>query len=342
MRKSTWFLLLSALFFLSCSDDDEIKFPIGDLQLPDVDKLWEPGEKMTIGGTGFAANCEIWFGTTDPSLPKTIFTEVKDITVSPNKISFVVPELYGKQQVLLRQGGYSFLLGTVSFASRPIRYVDRIVYKEEGSETEYKILFRYDELNRITDITYVEDTQTTGVRTYTYGSELVMEYKETGYDTVSTADRKIAYMVSGGKIDFAVEGTDTTSYTYYSNKDLRASSKGHQYTWGGGNLVKVNVAQGDYKFIHTAYPIKGNLDWSAILGDVEAISDVFLARYGLFGNSNTNLLSDYSYVENEYTKAKYGFEYDLDDIGYVEHIREYSYDGDKKTQLKEYSVYYNE
>ncbi|WP_455592833.1 IPT/TIG domain-containing protein [Bacteroides sp.] len=107
--------LLMATLFVSCGDDDgrQPENSITGLELPksDADNPIQSGQTVEIKGTGFASSCEVWL---QPVATRTEPEVVKvDVTVTSTGISFVVPTLTGKYDVILKQNGESYKLGTL-------------------------------------------------------------------------------------------------------------------------------------------------------------------------------------------------------------------------------------
>ena len=70
-----------------------------------------PGATVTIRGNGFTAHSEIWIHPAD------INTTIA--SYSATEIAFVVPEVFGEQNIVLKQNGLEWRLGKIYVAEEP-------------------------------------------------------------------------------------------------------------------------------------------------------------------------------------------------------------------------------
>lgn len=111
--------LVMATLFVSCNDDDnkQPENPIAGIELPkcDADHPISSGRTVEIKGTGFSASCEVWL---QPAATRADAEAVKvDVTVTSTGISFVAPALAGKYDIVLKQEGESYTLGSLFFTA---------------------------------------------------------------------------------------------------------------------------------------------------------------------------------------------------------------------------------
>lgn len=115
MKKFVLFIMLALLCACNKEDDHicKIACPVTDVVVStsDEDDPIRPGTTITIRGNGFIAESEIWI---HPADVKTTIA-----SYSATEIAFVVPEVSGEQNIVLKQGGLEWRLGKMYVAEEP-------------------------------------------------------------------------------------------------------------------------------------------------------------------------------------------------------------------------------
>lgn len=130
-------VMLTATFFVSCSDDDKTpqNSPIVGLELPksDAETPIQSGQTVEIKGTGFSSSCELWL---QPVATRADAEAVKvDVTLTATGISFVVPALSGKYDVVLKQDGQSYTLGNLILAKSQKEHLFAVSVDKDAEPT---------------------------------------------------------------------------------------------------------------------------------------------------------------------------------------------------------------
>ena len=116
MKFFVFFIMTAALFFgcnKETNDHCNVVCPVTDVVVPssDEDNPICPGATVTIRGNGFTAHSEIWIHPAD------INTTIA--SYSATEIAFVVPEVFGEQNIVLKQNGLEWRLGKIYVAEEP-------------------------------------------------------------------------------------------------------------------------------------------------------------------------------------------------------------------------------
>ena len=120
---------MTAALFFGCNketnDHCNVVCPVTDVVVPssDEDNPICPGATVTIRGNGFTAHSEIWIHPAD------INTTIA--SYSATEIAFVVPEVFGEQNIVLKQNGLEWRLGKIYVAEEP----------ESGGTTDLSMTF---------------------------------------------------------------------------------------------------------------------------------------------------------------------------------------------------------
>ena len=123
------FFIMTATLFFGCNkemdDHCNVVCPVTDVVVPssDEDNPICPGTTVTIRGNGFTVNSEIWIHPAD--MNTTI------ASYSATEIVFVVPEVSGEQNIVLKQNGLEWRLGKMYVAEDP----------ESGETTDLSMTF---------------------------------------------------------------------------------------------------------------------------------------------------------------------------------------------------------
>lgn len=235
MKKLLFALLAwSAACCVGCSDDGP-DCPVKGVVLPESSATApiRPGTSVAIRGDGFAADCEIWLrGSTE--------VQAEITAVSSNSLTFVAPAVYGRQQVVLRQDGGSWVLGTLEFPEasaiellprKIVRIVERDI--ENGLPvSEWETTYRYDDQGRLIG-------ESGGSRSIVYEARRIV---------VEDSDaRSILELDNGRAVRIAV--TETDDYTYAS--DLHYDDDGY--------LHRLDYNEDEYRYTQTVSVIEGDL-----------------------------------------------------------------------------------
>lgn len=160
MRFKPLFLLLVVVSW-SCENDGNTTdrpCPVDGIELPasSASAPVEPGTTLTVRGTGFAPDCEIWLRAVQ-SPAETVEAEITQVTET--SLDFTAPQVSGRQTVELRQDGGSWVLGELTFPAeeeRPLEILPRRVSHIRVTWPEDQTFVRrytYDAEGRITTIT---------------------------------------------------------------------------------------------------------------------------------------------------------------------------------------------
>lgn len=118
--KKTLLLLALSILIVACSSDSkdpilpEDQVPITNLKLPETSSTpIKQGDPVLIEGKGFTQASQIWLRNAAQKAQAEIQAEI--IKVTAESISFTAPDVYGKQELLLKQSGKEYLLGELTF-----------------------------------------------------------------------------------------------------------------------------------------------------------------------------------------------------------------------------------
>ncbi len=153
-------------------EDNTVPCPVTGVEIPvsSADKPFMAGVKVTLQGQGFTDNSEIWLrGSAETRAGgQDVKAEVTQVTSS--SITFVTPEVYGQQNVVLKQNGDEWVLGMLVFADELTllpNKVSRITVTNLYEKSNVVVYdFSYDERGRIAKT--VETSNRTDVLTTTY------------------------------------------------------------------------------------------------------------------------------------------------------------------------------
>lgn len=119
--KESFFILCITFALYSCSKDttdDQQESPVTDVTLPPSEKPIKSGEPVTISGKGFTKQSEIWLRASIESR-ETGDVQATIIEVTSEYVRFTVPgTISGLQNILLKEAGKEYILGTLTFEER--------------------------------------------------------------------------------------------------------------------------------------------------------------------------------------------------------------------------------
>ena len=221
MRKLLY-LTSILVMFIACSDDKDDKFPITGLELPSLENPVKPGDVLTIKGSGFTSQSEIWFRAVTSRATGDVQANVTG--VDDNGITFTAPVVHGKQSVLLKENGDEYTLGEMTFVDETgeVEILPRKIVKVkeiDAIEPEYYNVYEF---------TYNAD-----------GTLAKMTWQETGYGSKTTT-----YKYSDRKITSTRDDEDEDPFEEFSLKD--------------GKVVKFVHGVDDERVEHV-YTYDGNL-----------------------------------------------------------------------------------
>lgn len=163
--KKLLFLFTMLAFMVACSDDDDNnnESPIKGLEIPQSTTPVKPGASVTIKGEGFTKASEIWFRQIITKATENTDIKATITEVNSTGITFTAPEVYGNQNVLLKENGKEYELGKMTFEEQPEqpeeitilpKKIKEIkVYEEQDYYTTYK--YNYNENGTIKEITTI-------------------------------------------------------------------------------------------------------------------------------------------------------------------------------------------
>lgn len=177
--KKLLFLFTMLSLLVSCSDDDDNndKSPIKGLEIPPSTTPVKPGETVTIKGAGFTEVSEIWFRAIATRAEDREDVKATVTKVNANGITFIAPEVYGNQSVLLKENGKEYDLGEMTFEEEPEeveevkilpKKVKEIREYEDGSTDYTSYQFVYDGQDRIQKMTVLYSANNSEIYTYEY------------------------------------------------------------------------------------------------------------------------------------------------------------------------------
>lgn len=160
---------------VACSDDDDNNnLPIKGLEIPlSTTTPVKPGSSVTIKGEGFTQASEIWFRQIVTRAASDTDVKATVTEVNSTGITFIAPEVYGNQSVLLKENGKEYELGKMTFEAEPEEVEDikilpkkiTKVIEHEGDDNDPTIYeYTYDGQGKIKS---VRETESDGeVRNY--------------------------------------------------------------------------------------------------------------------------------------------------------------------------------
>lgn len=226
--------------FIACNDDDkDDKFPITGLEFPSFENPVKPGDVITIKGSGFTSQSEIWFRSTMSRADGDVQANVTG--VDDNGITFTAPVVYGKQSVLLKENGDEYTLGEMTFVDETseVEILPRKIVKVKEIDAIEPKYFNIYEFTYNTDGTIAKMTcEESG-----YGSSTIT-YKYSNGKITSTRDDKDPYeeiTLNDGKVVKFVHGVndERCEYVYTYNGNLLMDSEETYYDGERGDSEKL-------------------------------------------------------------------------------------------------------
>lgn len=128
--------MLVTLLACSNNDQDDTKTLIQNLQMPSSDIPLIEKQLVTIQGMGFIQTSQIWLRNVKTKAEEDIQAEVTK--VDDKSLTFKVPEnASGKKEIILKQNGNEYLLGTLTFKKKYKYYAFyHDSYKQELAEID--------------------------------------------------------------------------------------------------------------------------------------------------------------------------------------------------------------
>lgn len=292
MKKFLFLFMLSG-FFLACSNDDSNgDLPVKDVEIPKFENPVKPGESVTIKGEGFTSKSEIWFralsGKSDVALSGDVKATVTEVTATG--ITFITPDVYGNQSVLLKEDGKEYLLGTMIFEQRsdgdenieilPKRIKKIVVCSYEGPSKKYYTTYEFAYGNdKIISKKEIKEYDIR-ISNYTYNSdEIVVNVQESGYEADASLvlkDNKLSVYA----IDEIEKGIYQSIYKYeyayiggYLN-EVKGNEDGtiieETFSFADGNLMVYNYKDDvgyseSFEYTYEKLPNNLNIDLFSIL-----------------------------------------------------------------------------
>lgn len=354
--------MLLILFNCGCNNDKEaIPCPVTSVELPQSssDKPAEPGQILVIRGNGFAPDCEIWLHATEVAkTSEAIQGEITEVTDS--SLSFIAPEVTGRQSVELRQDGGTWILGELIFPDKenlPLEILPRRISHIRVTWPEdmtFVIRYTYDAEGRIVVIRETDRQQLSGSgatetdrqTTVTYSSDRIVETDYTSaVSTYELTDGR-ATAVIGQPAPGGVYSDDYTfSYddagyisgsTWVETPDHTYSAE-CLYTVVNGSLIRVDAKENSEEWYRGTRTYENdparlnnlNID---LFGISEFLSEGDFDRiylFGVGGNRLRTLPLRIDYGEDGAETYRYEMEGD-----YISQIEISDEDGELNTRLE--------
>lgn len=203
---------MAAVLFCGCDKEENggnPTCPVTEVELPasSEENPVSSGSSVTIQGTGFTANSEIWLRPVTRAAD--VQAEVTDVTATA--ITFTAPQVSGEQNIVLKQDGGEWTLGKMYFATSSQRIASVKLQHFDLDDENYTttIEYTYDSEGRIikttmTDI-YPSDNDVLTM-TYTYGENRIDIKREgwfpaTGYIELQDghASKYVLEEIDGGE-----------------------------------------------------------------------------------------------------------------------------------------------
>ena len=348
--------MLLILFNCGCNNDKEaIPCPVTSVELPQSssDKPAEPGQILVIRGNGFAPDCEIWLHATEVAkTSEAIQGEIMEVTDS--SLSFIAPEVTGRQSVELRQDGGTWILGELIFPDKenlPLEILPRRISHIRVTWPEdmtFVIRYTYDAEGRIvvitqTDQQYIYEGASNQpiedeITTVEYSSDRIIETDP--YGAISTYKledgRTTAITATPGGDSYPADCTfsyDAKGYisesTWTENPDHEYSGK-RIYTITNGSLTQWSNNKENYKVQNNPERLNNlNVDLFGVdeLTNENPFNHIYL--FGVGGNRLRTLPLRIDYGEDGAETYRYEMESD-----YISQIEISDEDGELNTRLE--------
>lgn len=276
MKKILYFFMAAALL-CGCEKEEnggDPICPVTELSMPasSTENPVIPGSSVTIQGKGFTSGSEIWFRNMTKAAD--VQATVTDVTASA--ITFIAPEVYGSQSVLLKQDGNEWTLGTLVFANQSTdpedptdpEYLPRkisqvkVIFKDE-SKGDYTQLYTYsydadDRLSTMTVTDLFEGEEETLTIQYAYseskitskgeGNGFIQSLEESYELTEGRVSKYVRTTISGGK--YAEEGIKTiqTLNPRYNAEDYLIAIDGTEVCSGDPEEAYESILTDQYTF----------------------------------------------------------------------------------------------
>lgn len=234
--KKLFFLFAMLSFMVACSDDDNNdKSPIKGLEIPQSTTPVKPGESVTIKGEGFTQSSEIWFRAIATRAENREDVKAPVTEVNANGITFIAPEVYGNQSVLLKENGKEYELGKMTFEEEP-EEVEEVkilpkkikeikVYEDPDHYTIYR--YDYNENGTIQEITTIDMNGEEGDhQKFTYSTNKITSIENDDLKNIST------YNLENGRLK---------SYTWSSSYYGETDSETYEVDYNGDYLSTVKI-----------------------------------------------------------------------------------------------------
>lgn len=372
MKKLLFFVLTAALMFGCKKDDNSTTCPVSGATLPtsSAENPIPAGSAVTIQGSGFTENSEIWLRGVATKADGDVQATVTDRTST--SITFTAPAVSGEQSIILRQDGGEWPLGKMYFAERsdnssilPKKIVKSVLTEEvDGEKETHTALYTYDETGRLTRIA----TSSTGDSFYEGSKiEYLQDKIKISHDYDEVVDWEVEFLVENGRATNCIEEDkedgsicETKEYTYSANGYLTGivfslTNEGITDTYTGeltvgedGSLEKYTTAEkeiedggyfGTYTVAltpNTSVPNNLNLDLFSsyyLFADVFdgfAISDAYLL--GIGGTRTKYLPKQFTLTDADGESFTVEYEYQFDGE-YISKIRMSSENGTETLDL---------
>lgn len=369
MKKLLFFMLTAALMFGCKKDDNGIPCPVSGTTLPtsSAENPIPAGSAVTIQGSGFTENSEIWLRGVATKADGDVQATVTDRTST--SITFTAPAVSGEQSIILRQDGGEWPLGKMYFAEGsdnssilPKKIVKSVLTDDEGT---YTANYSYDDAGRLTRIA----TSSTGDSFYEGSKiEYLQDKIKISHDYDEVVDWEVEFLVENGRATNCIEEDkedgsicETKEYTYSANGYLTGivfslTNEGITDTYTGeltvgedGSLEKYTTAEkeiedggyfGTYTVAltpNTSVPNNLNLDLigsNYLFGDIiddHAILDAYLLG---IGGTRSKYLPKQLTVTTDEDGESFTVEYEYQFDGeYISKIRMSSENGTETLEL---------
>lgn len=225
---------------VACSDDDNNdKSPIKGLEIPQSTTPVKPGESLTIKGEGFTQSSEIWFRAIATRAENREDVKAPVTEVNANGITFIAPEVYGNQSVLLKENGKEYELGKMTFEEEPEEVEEvkilpkRIKEIKVYEDLDHYTIYRYDynENGTIKEITEIDMNGEEGDhQKFTYSTNKITSTKNDHPEDIST------YNLENGRLK-----SYTWSATYDGENGKETEGETYEVDYNGNYLSTVKI-----------------------------------------------------------------------------------------------------
>lgn len=227
MKKLLYFVLTAALLFGCKKDDNSTPCPVSGATLPtsSTENPIPAGSAVTIQGSGFTDNSEIWLRGVATKADGDVQATVTDRTST--SITFTAPAVSGEQSIILRQDGGEWPLGKMYFAEGsdnssilPKKIVKSVLTDDEGT---YTANYSYDDAGRLTRI----QTSSTGDSFYEGSKiEYLQDKIKISHDYDEVVDSEVEFLVENGRATNCIE-EDKEDGSKYGTKEYTYSDNGY-------------------------------------------------------------------------------------------------------------------